>query len=73
MVWLRLHRWLGLGLGAVFVLFGLTGSLLVFYVEIDEAIEPAQAVPEPAPQVRSWQSVLEVLQRSHPQRDRGWR
>ncbi len=73
LVWLRLHRWLGLGLGAVFVLFGLTGSLLVFYVEIDEAIEPAQAVPEPAPQVRSWQSVLEVLQRSHPQRDRGWR
>jgi hypothetical protein len=73
LVWLRLHRWLGLGLGAVFVLFGLTGSLLVFYVGIDEAIEPAQAVPEPAPQVRSWQGVLEVLQRSHPQRDRGWR
>lgn len=72
-VWLRLHRWLGLGLGAVFVLFGLTGSLLVFYVGIDEAIEPALAVPGPEPQVRSWQSVLDVLQRAHPQRDRGWR
>jgi uncharacterized iron-regulated membrane protein len=32
-LWLRLHRWLGLGLGAVFVLLGLTGSLLVFYTE----------------------------------------
>ena len=72
-VWLRLHRWLGLGLGAVFVLFGLTGSLLVFYVGIDEAIEPALAVPMPDPQVRSWQTVLEALQQAHPQRDRGWR
>jgi uncharacterized iron-regulated membrane protein len=72
-VWLRLHRWLGLSLGAVFVLFGLTGSLLVFYVGIDEAIEPALTVPGPAPQVRSWQVVLEALQQAHPQRDRGWR
>ena len=72
-VWLRLHRWLGLGLGAVFVLFGLTGSLLVFYVGIDEALEPALAVPGPGPQVHSWQAVLEALQRAHPQRDRGWR
>ncbi len=72
-VWLRLHRWLGLGLGAVFVLFGLTGSLLVFYVAIDEAIEPALAVPGPPPQVRSWQAVLDALQQAHPQRDRGWR
>ena len=72
-VWLRLHRWLGLGLGAVFVLFGLTGSLMVFYVAIDEAIEPALAVPGPEPQVRSWQAVLDALQQAHPQRDRGWR
>jgi len=72
-VWLRLHRWLGLGLGAVFVMFGLTGSLLVFYVAIDEAIEPALAMPGPAPQVRSWQAVLDALEQAHPQRDRGWR
>ena len=72
-VWLRLHRWLGLGLGAVFVLFGLTGSLLVFYVGIDEVIEPALAAAVPAPQVRSWQSVLDALQQAHPQRNRGWR
>jgi hypothetical protein len=63
-VWLRLHRWLGLGLGAVFVLFGLTGSLMVFYVAIDEAIEPALAMPRPEPQVRSWQAVLDALQQA---------
>jgi uncharacterized iron-regulated membrane protein len=72
-LWLRLHRWLGLGLGAVFVMLGLTGSLLVFYVGIDEAIEPALAVPGPAPQMQRWHDVLLALQQAHPQRDRGWR
>lgn len=74
---LRLHRWLGLGLGAVFVLFGLTGSLLVFYTELDSVVEPAlrQAAPAPAATRApvSWQAVLHSLQQAHPQRDRGWR
>lgn len=84
---LRLHRWLGLALGAVFVLLGLTGSLLVFYTEIDAVIDPALAgaqvqkqVQAPVqnqvglpPQVPSWQAVLDTLQQAHPQRDRGWR
>lgn len=71
--WLRLHRLLGLGLGVAFVLLGLSGSLLVFYVEIDRAIEPALRLPEPAPVVGTWQTVLDALQQAHPQRDRGWR
>ena len=29
--WRRLHLWLGLSLGGVFVLLGLTGSVLVLY------------------------------------------
>ena len=37
-----LHRWLGLGLGLLFVLLGATGSLLVFYVEADRALNPPQ-------------------------------
>ena len=71
---LRLHRWLGLALGPAFVLLGLSGSLLVFYVEIDAAIDPAlrNAVAEPASgqPPTSWQPVVEALQRAHPQRDR---
>lgn len=74
---LRLHRWLGLGLGAVFVLFGLTGSLLVFYTELDGLVDPAlrRAATAPAtPQaLLSWQAVQHRLQQAHPQRDRGWR
>jgi uncharacterized iron-regulated membrane protein len=71
--WLRLHRWLGLVLGPVFVLLGLSGSLLVFYTAIDAAITPALHLPGPPPQVHSWQMVLDALQAAHPQRDRGWR
>lgn len=38
MVWL--HRWAGLTLGLLFVLMGLSGSLLVFEHELDEALNP---------------------------------
>lgn len=34
----RVHLWLGLSIGLLFVLLGLTGSALVFYVEIDAAL-----------------------------------
>jgi uncharacterized iron-regulated membrane protein len=40
-LWLKLHLWLGLGLGFILALIGLTGSLLVFWQEIDHALNPA--------------------------------
>lgn len=42
--WLRAHRWLGLTAGLVFVLLGLTGSLLVFYPRLDALADPAHVV-----------------------------
>jgi uncharacterized iron-regulated membrane protein len=39
----RFHLWLGLALGGLFALLGLTGSALVFYIEIDKALHPAIA------------------------------
>ena len=36
-----LHLYLGLCLGAVFALLGLTGSFLVFYPEMDRWLNPA--------------------------------
>lgn len=35
-----LHRWAGMTLGLLFVLMGLSGSLLVFEHELDEALNP---------------------------------
>ncbi|WP_070155056.1 PepSY-associated TM helix domain-containing protein [Sphingobium phenoxybenzoativorans] len=37
----QFHLWLGLGLGGLFALLGLTGSALVFYIEIDRVLHPA--------------------------------
>jgi uncharacterized iron-regulated membrane protein len=43
LVWL--HRWLGLGLGVVFVVIGLTGSFIVFYREIDAVLNASLYTP----------------------------
>ncbi len=44
----RVHLWLGLSFGMLFVLLGLTGSALVFYVGIDEALHPVARSEEHA-------------------------
>ncbi|WP_162233696.1 PepSY-associated TM helix domain-containing protein [Sphingomonas sp. Leaf17] len=51
----RIHLWLGLSLGLLFVVIGLTGSALVFYVGIDEALHPV-ARSEPAMPAPGWTS-----------------
>ncbi len=38
--WLAAHRYLGFTAGALLVLIGLTGSILVFHLEIDEWLNP---------------------------------
>jgi uncharacterized iron-regulated membrane protein len=40
-LWLEVHLWLGLILGFFISVFGITGSILVFYVEIEELLHPA--------------------------------
>ncbi len=42
--WLRLHLYVGLIGGALFVLTSLTGSLLVFYKTLDEWLNPEQLI-----------------------------
>ncbi|MDF2495366.1 MAG: hypothetical protein K0S66_2300 [Sphingomonas sp.] len=44
----RIHLWLGLSLGLLFAVIGLTGSALVFYVGIDAALHPALRSDAPA-------------------------
>lgn len=68
----RLHLWLGLTLGGLFALLGLTGSALVFYTGIDAALHPAVQVERgaPAPGGRSpvWDVALAtgMQSRHHP-------
>ncbi|MCK9609228.1 MAG: PepSY domain-containing protein, partial [Methylomonas sp.] len=43
-LWLEVHLWLGLILGFLLTIYGITGSILVFYAEIDEWLNPAMLV-----------------------------
>ena len=36
----NLHQWLGLSLGLLFALLGITGSLLTFYPELELVFHP---------------------------------
>lgn len=71
-IWLRIHFYLGLGLGSALVVTGITGSLLVFYVEIDQWLNPriavqAQGKPQPL------EAAVAALKAWHPQRAGSWR
>ncbi|WP_428970446.1 PepSY-associated TM helix domain-containing protein [Sphingomonas sp. Xoc002] len=56
------HLWLGLSLGLLFAVLGLTGSALVFYTGIDAALHPAVRIGQagPAPDMASsvWDRAL---------------
>lgn len=56
----RVHLWLGLGIGILFALIGLTGSALVFYTGIDAALHPQIAADADVPDLRSdvWDRAL---------------
>lgn len=69
----RLHRWLGLGLGGLYVLLGLSGSLLVFYPEIDRLLNPATQAAEPMRPLPAIDAVIAVLRQAEPGRDGPWR
>ncbi len=73
--WLAWHLYLGLTLGLVFVLAGLTGSLLVFYVELDEFINPQLQISstqsQQAPQ--AYEAIFQSLRDRHPERGGAWR
>ncbi len=69
----RLHLWLGLSVGLLFAVTGLTGSVLVFYPAIDRALHPGLARVAGGVRPASWQAVYDALRRDHPTRDGAWR
>lgn len=67
------HLTLGLSVGALFVVTGLTGSALVFYPELDALLNaPVRAIRDAAPP-ESYQAVYEALRRARPDRPARWR
>lgn len=69
--WLQAgHKWAGFSLGALFVLLGLTGSVLVFYQDLDDGFrDSGQASLLVVPPDR----IVAALRAAEPARDGPWR
>lgn len=70
--WLNIHLYLALSFGLVFVLLGLTGSINVFYRELDEWLYEELRVAEPLGEYRPWDEVMETLTKAYPDREGAW-
>ncbi len=71
-IWLTVHRWLGLSLGAALAVIGLTGSVNIFYVEIDEVLNPALVVSDARGEHRSLDDMLAAVREAHAGRTDAW-
>ena len=64
--WLFLHRWLGIVLGAYFLIIGVTGSLLVFGREIDRALNPGLLTLPKQGEYRPLSAVVQAFRSRYP-------
>lgn len=62
----KLHGWLGLAGGFFFLLFGLTGSMLLFRHELDRAFNPEVHRLVPGDRQVSADSMYRMINRTHP-------
>lgn len=71
--WLAVHLYLGLSLGLLLAVAGVTGSLLVFYIELDEILNPELVVADPAAPRLPYQAIFNAIRQAEPDRPNGWR
>ncbi|AMK76013.1 MULTISPECIES: PepSY-associated TM helix domain-containing protein [Methylomonas] len=71
--WLAVHLYLGLSLGLLIAMVGLTGSLLVFYIDLDEWLNPQLIISEPTAQRQNYEDIFQALRHAEPTRQHGWR
>tara|TARA_R110001583_G_scaffold41891_1_gene133122 strand:- start:15844 stop:16980 length:1137 start_codon:yes stop_codon:yes gene_type:complete len=73
-LWLNTHLCLGLIFGLFFVMTGITGSILSFYVEIDELLHPELVIiDKPNQHTQSYETLFQALKTAEPNRDKAWR
>lgn len=62
-LWLKVHLWLGLSLGLLLAIYGITGSILVFHDEIDEWLNSELlTVDVPSDKPVSYKPLSEIFQ-----------
>ena len=62
----KLHGWLGLSTGIFFLLFGLTGSMLLFRQDFDRYLNPDVHRLQPGKSQVSADSIYRMISHSHP-------
>ena len=67
-LWLQVHRWVGLTVGMVLIVVGLSGSFLAFYEEIDRQLNPDWLIAKPIAQPLPMQQVLDAAKAEIPER-----
>ena len=67
------HLYLGLTVGLIFVVTGLTGSVLAFYNEIDLTMHAETRAVDSGARPRTYESVYQALRAAHPDRLAYWR
>lgn len=67
----KVHLCLGLSLGSLFVLLGLTGSVLTFYPELDALLHPEIQVEDSGPP--DWDRALSTIRTAYPDKTGPWR
>ncbi len=71
-LWVKVHLYLALGCGLLFVLTGLTGSLSVYRDELDELFNPQLVIEEPHGPMLSADKILAAVRAEHPDRHGVW-
>ncbi|WP_246246914.1 PepSY-associated TM helix domain-containing protein [Candidatus Methylobacter favarea] len=70
--WLRIHLYLALSAGFLFALMGLTGSISVYRVELDELFNPQLVIEEPQGNYQSLDRIMVSVHKAHPDRYGSW-
>ena len=63
---LKLHLWVGLAAGLILLCAGVSGALLVFEQQIDDALNPTLAKVQPQDQALTLTQAKTVLERAYP-------
>jgi uncharacterized iron-regulated membrane protein len=70
--WLKIHLYLALSIGFFIALMGLTGSIGVYWQELDELLNPSLVIDEPQGRLQSLDQIMKSVHRAHPDRYGSW-
>ncbi|MEQ5805979.1 PepSY domain-containing protein [Alteromonas sp. NFXS44] len=69
----RIHLWLGLSVGILFTVIALSGAILVFYNELDSALNLPASQSQHAATSPDYDTALKTLRAAYPDKNRSWR